>query len=759
MANKLYIDFETRSDVDIKHGTYEYAKNATVLLLAWAINDTPVQCVDFSAMQTPDKVILPFELEEAILDPDVMVIAHNAPFEMAIFAHSKNLRRRIVPSRWYCTMAQALAHSLPAKLETLCEVYGMGEDNGKMKIGNALVRKFCIPKGGYKKDVYTFNTKHTHPADWDLFVQYCIRDVEATRILFNKMPKWNLHPFAKTPDGEDAPAKREYQTWLTDRTINDRGIPVDVGLIHKAIELAAQTKDNLADESCEISNGRVPSTTQRDVTLSFIESYGVRLPDLRGSTVTKFLETAEGLPDAVRELLQNRLSASSTSVAKYKAFLKILCEDGRVRNTLQFCGANRTGRWAGRGVQPQNLPRPTLKQKAIETGIKLIKHDAAGMLYSNTEAIELLSSAIRGCIIAPPGEKLVVADLSNIEGRMLAFLAGEDWKLQAFSDFDTCMGVDGAWHGADEIYAATLAQLNGNAAKGVDLVIDKKGEPKRKGHDLYALAYAKSFGVTPEAVMENKRSGDGSWRQIGKVMELALGYEGGVGAFVTFAAGYGIDLEAMAENAIGNIAPDVLEQAEKSWEWASQNGRSFGLSRQVYMVCSAFTKLWRTAHPNVVSFWKDLETAFRSAISVQNTRFYAGRCAVERKGHWVCIILPSGRRVSYPQARIGDDGKISYMGVNQYTRKWSRIMTYSGKLAENVTQAASRDIIAANLPRIEACGYKVITTIHDEDLTLTPDEPRYNADVLAALMASKPTWAEGLPLAAAGFEAYRYRKD
>ena len=756
---KLYIDFETLSWVDIKHGVFEYAKAARVLLLAWAIDDAPVRCVDFTDKHHGGKVTLPEDLEEALQDPDCMIIAHNAPFEMAIFEHSCNFRRDIPHNRFYCTMAQALAHSLPAKLETLCEVYGLGEDNGKLRIGNALVRKFCIPKGGYKKEVYTFNNCDSHPADWKLFIEYCIRDVEATRILFNKMPKWNLHPFAEDAEGNALPAKREYLTWLYDRRINNRGIPVDVNLIHSAIDLAASTKVALAEESLDISGGAVPSTTQRDVTLKFLTNFGIHLPDLRGSTVDKFLDTAEGVPQIVIDILTNRRSASSTSVAKYKAFLKILCEDGRVRNTLQFCGANRTGRWAGRGVQPQNLPRPTLKQKAIESGIDLVKLGLANMFLDNVECMELLSSAIRGCIVSPPGQKLVVADLSNIEGRMLAFLAGENWKLQAFADFDTCKGIDGSWYGADEIYASVLGAVRNHIAVPIALELDKKGEPKRKGHDLYALAYAKSFGVTPDAVMENKRSGDGSWRQIGKVMELALGYEGGVGAFVTFAAGYGIDLDAMAKNAMPNIDPEVIAQAERSWDWAEQNDRTFGLSKQVYLVCTAFTKLWRTAHPNVVSFWKELESAFRSAVAVPNQYFYAGRCKVDRRGHWVRITLPSGRCVSYPQAKIDEAGKLSYMGINQFTRKWQRIQTYSGKLAENVTQAASRDIIAANLPNIESEGYAVITTIHDEDLTLTPDEPRYNADVLAALMASKPSWAEGLPLAAAGFEAYRYRKD
>jgi DNA polymerase len=197
-------------------------------------------------------------------------------------------------------------------------------------------------------------------------------------------------------------------------------------------------------------------------------------------------------------------------VAKYKTLLKAVSSDGRLRGVLQFCGAARTGRWAGRVFQPQNLPRPSHKQPEIDQSIALTKADALDLAY--TDVMARLSSCVRGSIIAPKGRKLVIADLSNIEGRTLAWLAGEEWKLQAFRDFDA--GI---------------------------------------GHDLYALAYAQAFGVSPEAVMDNKDYGDGSWRQIGKVMELALGYEGGVGAFLTFAAAYGIDLEAMAEQAASSI--------------------------------------------------------------------------------------------------------------------------------------------------------------------------------------------------------------
>lgn len=406
---------------------------------------------------------------------------------------------------------------------------------------------------------------------------------------------------------------------------------------------------------------------------------------------------------------------------------------------------------SGRGVQLQNLPRPTLKQKAIDRGIGDIKAGIADLVYD--KPMELLQSAIRGVIVAPPGDKLVVSDLSNIEGRVLAWLAGEEWKLQAFRDFDTCLGTDGNWYTGDQLRDAALAR------QPIALELDRKGEPTRKGHDLYALAYAKAFGISPEAVMENKRTGDGSMRQIGKVMELALGFEGGVGAFVTFALVYGIDLDDMAARALDAIPRGTRADAERAWEWAGKQNRTYGMAHDTYVVCDSFKRLWREAHPNTAAFWKALQRGFTHAILAPGSVQNAGRVRVVKSGAWVRMVLPSGRALCYPSAKLTAEDKIVYQGVNQFTRKWTTIHTYSGKLSENVTQAAARDVIAANLPAIEQAGYRLHSLVHDEDITSAPDTPEFNEDHLSGLLSTNPDWAAGLPLAAAGFSAYRYRKD
>lgn len=735
MTAPFYLDTETFSLVDLKNGLDNYSRASEVMVYTYADGDGPVHDYDVTAGAR-----MPSMLEDALLDDRRLLIAHNAQFDRTVIAKAGY---PVPIERWHCTMVQALAHSLPGALEKLGEIFKIGDDLAKIKDGKTLIRLFCCPRPKNMK--LRRATRETHPAEWQRFIEYARNDISAMREIHKIMPKWNY-------GGITEASYRETSLWHMDQRMNLRGVAIDTDLITGAIVTAGRVKEQLAAATVVMTDGALNATTQRDALLTLLRDvYDLHMPDMKGSTIDSLLKTDHDLPDIVVELLENRLAASSTSVSKYKRFAQLTGPDGRLRNTTQFCGAMRTGRDAGRGVQLQNLPRPTLKQKAIDAGIESIKLDCLDLIDDYPMAT--LSSAIRGGIIASPGTKLVVADLSNIEGRMLAFLAGEEWKLQAFRDYDTCMGADGRWYTGDELRDAVLA------GKPIDLVLDKKGEPTRKGYDLYALAYAKAFRISPEAVMENKKSGDGSFRQIGKVMELALGYEGGVGAFVTFAVAYGIDLDAMAQAAIGGIPAETLKSAERAYKWAVSKKRDFNMKPETYMVCDSFKRLWREAHPNVAAFWKELEVAFRNAIVQPGKVFTARKVSVVKSGAWVRLVLPSGRSLCYPSPRLNDGDKISYMGLNQFSRQWCRLNTYSGKLAENVTQAASRDVFKAPVGTIVTSGYEIEIPVHDELITETPDTDDFSAEHLAALMSNNPVWATGLPLAAAGFEAYRYRKD
>ena len=720
--DNLYLDLETYSEVPIQNGTHAYAESAEIMLFAYALNDGPVKVWDC----TSDR-LMPNDLADYLADDRITLTAHNSHFDRTVLWHDGE---RLPITRWRDTMVKALAHSLPGSLDALCEVLRVPVDKAKDKAGKQLVQLFCKPRP--KHSALRRATRQTHPVEWDRFVEYASLDIEAMRVIDAKLPSWNYQG-------------SELALWHLDQKINDRGFAVDVDLAKAAIEAVDRAQKQLADDAAEMTGGAVRAATQRDALLThLLIEYGVNLPDMKKSTLERRIND-ESLPQAMRDLLAIRLQASTTSTSKYRTLVRATSSDGRLRGTLQFNGASRTGRWAGRLFQPQNLPRPVLKQAAIDQGIEALKADCEDLLFGNV--MELTSSAIRGAIVAPKGKKLVVADLSNIEGRVLAFLAGEEWKLQAFADFDTVQTEGGDWITGTELVAAYLDR------RPVPLALDAKGEPIRKGHDLYKLAYAKSFGIKPEAVSKDNR-------QVGKVQELALGYEGGVGAFLTFAAAYNIDLEAMGEQAIDAIPDAIMGEAARALEWTKQQKRpTFGLSDRAWLVCDSFKRSWRYAHPAISSFWKDLEEAARLAVMRPGVTYECRMLKLRRDGAWLRIRLPSGRFLCYPSPQLDDAGKLSYMGVNQYSRKWSRLKTYGGKLAENVTQAASRDVLAGNMPAIEAAGYQIVLSVHDENITEAEDRDEFNADHLAGLMATTPTWAKGLPLAAAGFEAYRYRKD
>ena len=700
MSKILWLDLETYSETPIKNGTHAYAENVEIMLFAWAIDSDPVQVWDVTA-----NAKIPLELRLALKNPDVLIYAHNSHFDRTVLNHAMPGVAAGGVERWRDTMVRALAHGLPGSLGDLCDILSVSQDKAKDKAGKQLIQLFCKPRP--KNSTIRRATAKTHPVEWQRFVEYAGLDIDAMREIDKKLPGWNY-------------SGQELALWHRDQRINDRGVFMDVQLAEAAVTAVEMEQKVLAKRTQELTENEVQAATQRDAMLKHIaEAFGIELPDMQASTLQRRVNDPD-LPFELRELLAIRLQASSTSTSKYKTLMKGVSRDGRLRGTLQFCGASRTGRWAGRLFQPQNLPRPTLKQDDIDFGIEALKAGCADLLYD--DVMQLTSSALRGCIMAPAGKKLVVSDLSNIEGRVLAWLAGEKWKLQAFRDYDTIIGTD------------------------------EKGEAIRAGHELYKLAYAKSFGVHPDEV-------DKDQRQVGKVQELALGYEGGVGAFLTFSLAYNIDLEEMASAAIDNIPRHILDEAVRAYEWAVKQKRTYGLSKRAYVVCDSFKRLWREAHSATFSFWKEIDQATRRAIATPGITISCRKLKLRRDGSWLRIQLPSGRAVCYPGARIDDSGKISYMGINTYSRKWQRLQTYGGKLAENVTQATARDVMAANMPCVEDNGYDIILTVHDEVLTEAPDTADYSHEHLSTLLATNPAWALDLPLSAGGFEAYHYRKD
>lgn len=684
-------DLETYNEHDIKAGAHKYAETVELDLFAWAVDDDPVQVWDCQLGPMPQALFI------ALTTAD-KVVFHNSAFDRTVLRATSPL---ICPplTKWFDTMVAAYAHSLPGGLDKLCAIFNLPQDQRKQKEGRALMLKFCKPALRDGKMVRA--TYKTHPEERVRYRDYAKHDVMAMREIYKRLPTWNN-------------TEAERALWLLDQTINDRGICVDRDLARAAIRASEKAKNELAEETQEMTLGVVDSATKRDQLLTYIlAAHGVDLPDLKKSTVERRIND-ETLPQGLRDLLAVRLEATTTSVSKYKTLIRATNTDGRMRGTMQFCGAGRTGRWAHRQFQPGNMPRPKHSAADIALGIEVLKADGADLVFPSVMGI--CSSAIRGCITAPEGKHLAIADLSNIEGRAIAWLAGEEWKLQAFRDFD-----DGT------------------------------------GHDLYALAYAKSFGIRPEAVMENKKNGDGSMRQIGKVMELALGYEGGVGAFVTFALVYGINLDELAKKVLPTVPKAIYSEAMSMWGWAVKKRRTLGLEQDTFVACDCLKRLWREAHPEISGWWKDLGEAARCAIAAPGREFPCRAVTMIRTGAWLRIVLPSGRNLCYPSPRVEEDGGITYLGVNQYSRQWSRLHTYGGKLAENITQAFARDVLGHGMVLAEDLDYRIVCTVHDEIIAEADSGAGWEG--LAAAMATVPDWAEGLPLAAAGFDSLRYRKD
>lgn len=439
----LYVDLETYSPIPIRVGVYRYAERAEILLVGWAVDDGPVQV---------DEGVSPAFLAAA--DKATHVVAHNAIFERVVLSAAGV---NIPLDRWHCTRARALAHALPGALSDLSALYRLGvEGKGKLTEERALMRVFSVPQRDgtriYPKD---------RPEEWARFKKYNAQDVEACRALWWRLPTWNW-------------TSKEHALYVLDQKINSRGMAVDRELCAAAVAAVDRLRVRINSNVSALTGGGVETIAQRDRLLEAINERlpkKARLPDLRNETVAKALE--RGLPEDVAALLSARAEGSYTAVKKYAAILEAASLDGRVRGMLNFCGASRTGRWSGQLVQPQNLPRPP-KGVDVDEAVAAVK---AGQIEQYPEPMRVLSGIVRGAFVAAPGHRLVICDLSAIEARVLAWLAGEQHVLDAF----------------------------------------------RRGVDIYTATYAATFGVPLSDVTPEQR-------QIGKVQVLALGYHGGVGA-------------------------------------------------------------------------------------------------------------------------------------------------------------------------------------------------------------------------------------
>ncbi|MFT8323541.1 MAG: DNA polymerase [Bacillus sp. (in: firmicutes)] len=483
----LSIDVETYCDLDIKDvGAYKYCEHPSfeILLFAYAFNDEPVEIVDLAQGE-----VLPQKVRMAIVDSKILKTAFNANFERNAIGHNffsscvkhKNLEPN--PKHWECTMIKALTMGLPGSLGMVGKALHFEEDKQKMKEGKDLIKYFCKPcKPTKTNGQRTRNLPEHAPDKWETFKLYCKQDVEVERDIRNKLSKY------KTLD-------KEQQLWELDQHINDRGVGVDIELIKKAIECDEQYQERLISEARELTGLSNPNSPAQ-----LKEWIGKRIGYAVGSinkdimpTLIKDAET-QG-KDEVKRILELRQLMGKTSIKKYQTMQVARCNDGRVRGLLQFYGANRTGRWAGRLVQVQNLPQNHLPD--LDDARNLLRNgdfEQIEFLYDSVS--DTLSQLIRTAFIPREGNRFIVADFSAIEARVIAWIAGEEWRLEVFKT-----------HG--KIYEASASQMFRVPIESI-----------KKGSDL---------------------------RQKGKIAELALGYGGSVGALASMDKAKSIPEEELPE--------------------------------------------------------------------------------------------------------------------------------------------------------------------------------------------------------------------
>jgi DNA polymerase len=474
----LYLDLETYCPVNIRHGAYRYAEEAEVMLVAIARDNDPVD-----VWETQDKPDWRKALREAVEAADTVVI-HNSNFDRTVL---REQGVNIPVEKIVDTMVLALQHSLPGSLGQLCDVLKVPQDKAKDKAGKKLINRFTKPCPKNMK--LRRATRETHPDEWTAFIEYARLDVDAMRDVHGRVPHWNDNDY-------------ERNLWRTDQRINDRGIAVDLDFARSALRAFDRASRTLASRAAHLTGGNVTSATQRQRLLDhFKDTLDFEPEDLTRATLGNLL--GGKLDPKVRELLEIRQQAAATSPAKYTVLLNGASRDGRLRGLIQFCGAARTGRDAGRLFQPQNLPRsPDWFDDVVqETTVAAFKADCEDIIWDNVS--ERCAFGVRGALVAPVGKKLVIADLSNIEGRVLAWLANEEWKIKAFKAYDS-------------------------------------GD----GHDLYKVTAGRILGKDPGDITKSER------QLQGKVPELAGGYQGGVGAYRKMG---GAVFDAMTDEAIQEI--------------------------------------------------------------------------------------------------------------------------------------------------------------------------------------------------------------
>jgi DNA polymerase len=652
-AMTLHIDFETRSAIDLRVvGPWVYAMDPSTDLwcVCWAIDDGPVKTwLPADAM--------PQEIAEYVTGGGALV-AHNAlGFERIIWKYILGPRYGWPEPKleqWYCTAAMAATMSLPRALKNVAPAIGLDI----VKADNRLMLQMARPRRTENNGTIIW---WDDPDKLKQLIEYCEQDVEVERAVFHK-----LRPLSD----------KERQVFLLDGIINERGIQVDLALVDRASEVVSFEQARLDAMMSEATNGAVNSAAQVKEITAWCQNRGLKANKIDKFSIAKALKE-EDLDDNVRRVLQIRAEAAKSSTAKLAALKLRTCSDGRIRDNIMYHGAA-TGRFSGKGFQPQNVPRPT-PGADVDALIDTFMGDLNFTSYEQTP-LQCVSDILRGTLISKPGHDLIACDFAQIEARVLAWLAGQTDLVGQFRD----------------------------------------------GKDVYKLMASTIYK---------------------KSIDEVVAYERFLGKTVILGAGYGLGHKKFRSTLARQDNVDLTEEEAKH-----------------------IINTYRTTNSAIKRFWRNLEDQAIAAVQNPGRITYAANRRVRfryvpEKWDVLWMILPSGRPLAYYQPEVSEEETpwntmkegVTYVGINTYTRAWERNRTYGGRLVENATQAIARDIMADSMLRLEAFGYPIILTVHDEIVCEVP-EGFGSVEEMETLMSDVPAWASGCPIAAEGWRGKRYQK-
>ena len=787
---KLMIDLETKSDIDIaKSGVYRYADSPyfDILLFAYSVDDAPVQVVDLACGEQ-----LPEEILNALTDDRIQKHAFNASFErvcLSVWLH-RNYPERFVfygspedacgnylsPNAWRCTMVAAAYLGLPLSLAGVGAVLQLQQQ--KMSEGKALIRHFCIPYD-HVNGVPQFHAPTDAPEKWNIFRAYNQRDVETEQAIEQKIARFPVPEFV-------------WQEYVLDQSINDRGIQLDLQLVQQAIRMDTLTKDKLLHQLKNLTNLDNPNSVQQ--MKQWLAEHGLELESLGKKEVQEQLKTA---PPDLQAVLLLRQQVSKSSVKKYQAMQNAVCSDGRARGMFQFYGANRTGREAGRIIQLQNLPQNHLPD--LEDARELVKSgdlEAVELLYEDVP--DTLSQLIRTAFIPKSGYKFLVADFSAIEARVIAWLAGETWRMRAFAEgkdiycasASKIFGVPVVKHGENghlrqkgkvaELACIAEGQLvltnhglipiekvttddllwdgeqwvhhEGVIYKGKREVITYEGLTATPDHLVWIEGQSQpiQFGIAASCGSHLVQTGDG-----GKAIRLGENYQCGKTLETHSHTARLYDIQNAGRHHRFTVSGKLVHNCGYGGSVGAM--KAMGGSEMSDAELKQIVTDWRTASPHIVQLWWDVENAAIKAVR-DKTETETHGIHFSYESGFLFIKLLSGRQLAYVKPRIGENrfggDSITYEGIGT-GRKWERLETYSGKLVENIVQATARDLLFYSMQTLSQ--YFIVGHIHDEMIIECPKDTKL--DEICQQMAITPDWAKGLLLRADGYECSFYKKD